>query len=144
MQIRLISTFGRSLPFARWDGVTLLELLNNQKCAQRLSPESRKGTEAYAESKASHESECSMNHEGSAASLEPEGVVACFERSIDKYISRYTQYLGDGDTKSYLKVVKKDPYNGTSVNNMCIIGHLQKRGARLHKMREDGPFENMM
>ena len=80
-----------------------------------------------------------MNHEGSAASLEPEGVVACFERSIEKYKSRYTQYLGDGDTKSYLEVVKKDPYNGT----VCI-GHLQKRGARLHKMRKDGPFKNMM
>ena len=118
-------------------------MLNNQKCAQRSSRESSKGTEAYAESKASHESECSMNHEGSAASLEPEGVVACFERSIDKYKSRYTQYLGDGDTKSYLEVVKKDPYNGTSVNNMCI-GHLQKRGARLHKMRKDGPFKNMI
>ena len=77
-----------------------------------------------------------MNHEGSAASLEPEGVVACFERSIDKYKSRYTQYLGDGDTKSYLEIVKKDPYNGT----VCI----QKRGARLHKMRKDGPFKNMM
>ena len=88
-------------------------MLNNQKCAQRPLRESRKGTEAYAESKASHKSECSMNHEGSAASLEPEGVVACFERSIDKYKSGYTQYLGDGDTKLYLEVVKKDPYNGT-------------------------------
>ena len=121
----------------------MIQVLNNQKCAQRSSRESRKGTEAYAESKASHESECSLNHEGSAASLEPEGVVACFERSIDKYKSRYTQYLGDGDTKSYLEVVKKDPYNGTSVNNMCI-GHLQKRGARLHKMRKDGPFKNIL
>ena len=82
-----------------------------------------------------------MNHEGSAASLEPEGVVVVLNGPL-KYKSRYTQYLGDGgggDIKSYLQVVKKDPYNGT----VCI-GHLQKRGARLHKMQKDGPFKNMM
>ena len=83
-----------------------------------------------------------MNHEGSAASLEPEGVVVVLNGpliSINQDILNILVMGGGGDIKSYLEVVKKDPYNGT----VCI-GHLQKRGARLHKMRKDGPFKNMM
>ena len=86
----------------------------SKKYAQCTSWRSRKDTEEY-EFMATHESQCLINHQGSASTMESKGVVTRFKRSVDKYNALYTQYLGDGDTKSYQKVVKKDPYNGTPI-----------------------------
>ena len=98
----------------------------------------------YNEFMADHDNECLTNHKGSAGMMEPQGVVACFMRSLEKYKTRYTQYLGDGDTKSYLEVVKNDPYNGVPINKLECIGHIQKRvGARLIKMKTDGVFKDL-
>ena len=115
-----------------------------KKCAQCTLWESRKGTVAYNEFMADQDNECLTNHKGSASMMEPQGVVSCFMRSLEKYKTRYTQYLGDGDTKSYLEVVKNDPYNGVPINKLECIGHIQKRvGARLIKMRKDGVFKDL-
>ena len=106
----------------------------SKKCAQCTSWVSRKGTEEYNEFMATHESQCLINHQGSAGTMESKGVVVCFKRSVDKYNVRYTQYLGDGDTKSYHEVDKEDPYNGTPIVKLECIGHIQKRvGARILK-----------
>ena len=57
---------------------------------------------------------------------------------------RYTKYLGDGDTKSYLDVVKNAPYKGVEIKKLECIRNIQKRvGARLLKMRKDGCFMNV-
>ena len=91
-----------------------------------------------------HENECEINHEGSAGAMEAKGVVTCFSSSVEKYNLRYTQYLGDCDTKSFLEVVKSNPYNGTAVNKRECIGHIQKRvGSRLLQMRKDGEFKEL-
>ena len=115
-----------------------------KKCAQCTAWESRRGTDAFEEFMSTHENECEINHEGSAGAMEAKGVVTCFSSSVDKYNLRYTQYLGDGDTKSFLEVVKSNPYNGTAVNKLECIGHIQKRvGSRLLKMRKDGEFKEL-
>ena len=45
---------------------------------------------------------------------------------------------------SFLEVVKSNPYNGTAVNKLECIGHIQKRvGSRLSKMRKDGEFKEL-
>ena len=99
-----------------------------KKCAQCTAwGESRRGTDAFEEFMSTHENECEINHEGSAGAMEAKGVVTCFSSSVDKYNLRYTQYLGDGDTKSFLEVVKSNPYNGTAVKKLECIGHIQKR-----------------
>ena len=113
-----------------------------KKCAQCTAWESRRGTDAFEEFMSTHENECEINHEGSAGAMEVKGVVTCFSSSVEKYNLRYTQYLGDGDTKSFLEVVKSNPYNGTDVNKLECIGHIQKRvGSRLLKLRKDGEFK---
>ena len=70
---------------------------------------SRKDTQEYNEFMATHESQCLINHQGSAGTMESKSAVRCFKRSVTKYNVRYTQYLGDGDTKSYQEVVKEGP-----------------------------------
>ena len=64
-----------------------------------------------------HENECEINHAGA---MEAKGVVTCFSPSVAKYNLRYTQYHGDGDTKSFLEVVKSNPYDGTAVNKPSV------------------------
>ena len=54
-------------------------------------------------------------------------LLLAFRLQLKKYNLRYTQYLGEGDTKSYLEVVRSDPYNGIEINKLECIGHIQKR-----------------
>jgi len=63
--------------------------------------------------------------------------VECFCRSLDQYNLRYTKYIGDGDTKSYQKVVAADPYSGVQIDKLECIGHVQKRvDSRLRKLKQ--------
>ena len=39
----------------------------------------------------------------------------------------YVEYLGDDDIKSYMEVVKSDPYNGTPVGKLECIGHYAEK-----------------
>ena len=57
-----------------------------------------------------HEEGCSANFAGTSGAMEVAGAVKIFERSIPTYSVRYTDYLGNGDTKPYLEVCERDPY----------------------------------
>ena len=117
----------------------------SKKCALCTSWEGRKGTAAYEEFinviRDSHE--CSINHDGSAGSMEAKGVVECFTTSVEKHNLQYTEYLGDGDSKSYKEVCDADPY-GKPIAKLECIGHIQKRvGRKLRNMKGDGLFKDL-
>ena len=79
---------------------------------------------------------CKMNHSGSAAAMEITGAKAIFSRSIEKHGLRYTQYLGDGDSKSYPAI--KDTYKSIEVEKLECVGHIQKRvGNRLRNLKKN-------
>ena len=82
--------------------------------------------------------DCSINHARSAGSMEIAGVLQCFKQSVHLHNLRYTNYIGDGDAKSYLEVVKADPYNGVPITKLESIGHVQKRvGSRLRTLKKE-------
>lgn len=83
------------------------------------------------------EHDCKLNHTGSAGSMEGVGATNIFKRSEASRDLRYTEYLGDGDTSAYQKVVDSKPYgDDTVVNKLECIGHIQKRiGGRLRKLK---------
>ena len=92
-----------------------------------------KDTVAYNSWKASHL--CKINHRGSAPSMEAEGAKRIFSRSIQSRKLRYTQFYGDGDSKSHTTV--KEIYPGVTVRKFECIGHVQKRvGNRLRNLRK--------
>ena len=69
--------------------------------------------------------------------MEAEGVVRCFEKSVESSKLRYVAYIGDGDSKAY-SVVKANTYHGVSVNKGECIGHIQKRvGSRLRRLKKE-------
>jgi hypothetical protein len=78
---------------------------------------------------------CKNNYTGSAGGMETVGAQRIFERSISKYNLRYTQYLGDGDSKSYQTV--KGTYEDIEVVKLDCIGHFQKRiGSRCRNLKK--------
>ena len=43
--------------------------------------------------------ECSINHVGSAGSMEASGLKECFMTSVETNKLRYTNYMGDGNSR---------------------------------------------
>ena len=73
-----------------------------------------------------------------APSMEPEGALRMFNQSVECNKLRYSEFFGDGDSKSYSTV--KDVYeedNITVVKKECV-GHVQKRlGTALRKLKKE-------
>ena len=79
---------------------------------------------------------CKANFEGSAAAMEPEGAKRIFKRSEDKHSLRFTDFYGDGDSKSFPAV--ENVYKGKLLQKLECIGHVQKRmGTALQKLKKD-------
>ena len=88
-----------------------------------------------------HKDKCSMNFEGSSASMECEGARIMWRRSEQDLQLRYTCLIADGDSKTHNALVEDDPYNGVSIVKHDCVGHVQKRmGSRLRKRRKEGCY----
>ena len=74
-----------------------------------------------------HKDQCQRNHEGSAGSMEPQGMLNSFRRSEEKHELAYEGYLGDGDSKSYHTVANADPpiYPDIEIKKLECCGHMQ-------------------
>ena len=95
----------------------------------------RKNDPGYIIWRANHN--CPINHEGSSSSMESEGAVKIFMRSIEKFNVRYVNYIGDGDSSAFAKVIESNPYPDITVNKLECIGHIQKRvGSNLIKLTQ--------
>ena len=112
----------------------------SQACKQcELHEHLDKNGEEYQRWKADHIA-CKANFKGSAPAMEPEGVDRIFKQSVELHNLRYTEYYGDGDSKSFNKV--KDVYqaSGITVEKRECIGHVQKRvGTALRKLKRENP-----
>ena len=108
----------------------------DKKCKACESWESKIDTAEYHRFLETHE--CSINHLGSAGLMKPSSVIRCFKRSVETLKPRYENFIGDGDLKAFLEVVKADPYDGFPVKKGECIGHIQKRvGSRLRKLKKE-------
>ena len=74
---------------------------------------------AFAEWRNSHI--CKYNYQGSTGGMEMEGGKRVFEYSISKYKLHYTEFLGDGDSKSFLTV--RNVYPEIEVKKLECVGH---------------------
>ena len=82
--------------------------------------------------KNNHEKNCQLNYVVSAPSMEAAGAKHTFSRSEPNYGVRYTEFLGDGDSKAFNEV--ENVYTDENVIKYHCVGHYQKRvGNRLRK-----------
>ena len=88
-------------------------------CKGCRSQENLKETnpDAYADWRNTHI--CTITYDGHAGGMETEGAKQVFNRSIDKHKLRYTHFLGDGDSKSFLSV--KDVYPDVEVKKWNVL-----------------------
>lgn len=72
--------------------------------------------------------------------MEPEGADRIFRSSVEQHNLRYTEFYGDGDSKSYNRVKGVYQDAGIEVEKKECIGHVQKRvGTALRKLKRDNP-----
>lgn len=97
---------------------------------------SKKSTVEFEEWEKSHEKECCANHTGSSGKMEMDAILEMFQASQQKYGVKYTNYIGDGDSKTYSNIINANPYGDTPVHKKKCIGHVQKRmGSRLRQVK---------
>ena len=83
---------------------------------------------------------CKSNFQGSAPAMEPEGAERIFQRSVELHNLRYTEFYGDGDSKSFSRIKNIYQDAGILVEKKECIGHVQKRvGTALRKLKRDNP-----
>ena len=76
------------------------------------------------------------NYQGSAPSMEVEGVKRIFKRSEQTRKLQYTEYFGDGDSKAYQEV--QDCYENIHIEKKECVGHVQKRvGTAVRKLKKE-------
>ena len=92
----------------------------------------------------SHEKDCMINHDGSSESMETEGTISIFKRSIEKRGLQYTIFVGDGDSSCYGKVKEAMSEIYDMQKEECV-GHIQKRmGTALRKFVADNKGQKLM
>ena len=75
-----------------------------------------------------HSSECPANFFGTSQAMESSAAIEIWGRSVDKHSLAYTTYVGDGDSSSFKRLERNNPYKGMEVirKEECL-GHTQKR-----------------
>lgn len=105
-----------------------------KKCKQHEKLKKSK-PEMYEKWYKKHKKVCTINHVGSAGAMEVTGAERIFNRSIEKRGLRYTEYLGDGDSKGFEVVASKNPH--IKLAKLECVGHVQKRvGTRLRNLKK--------
>lgn len=71
--------------------------------------------------------------------MEADAITVMFNRSKTLYKTKYINYIGDGDSKTYKQVVESEPYgNKVKIIKKEYINNGQKRmGSRLRKCKKD-------
>ena len=83
---------------------------------------------------------CKANFWKSAPAMEPKGADRIFRRSVEKHNLRYTEFYGDGDSKSFTRVKGVYEDDGIEMEKKECIGHVQKRvGTALRKLKRENP-----
>ena len=73
---------------------------------QRIERENHHIKRAFKQQK--HVGKCKINHTGSSAAMETEGVMRIFQRSENEQNLQYTEYFGDGNSKAYAEVKQEE------------------------------------
>lgn len=74
------------------------------------------GTEEYAEWLEIHAQEYQAKHEGFADKMEVDAVIEMFQRSKILHSAKYTNYIGDGDSKTFKDILDVQTYKKFTVN----------------------------
>ena len=88
-----------------------------------------KNSQEYEKWYETHKAKCFKNYEDSSGSMEKEGALVMWSRSISKNKMMYTSFIGDGDSSTYGELLKLDPYKTQKkkIDKIECINHVAKR-----------------
>ncbi|GFX50751.1 uncharacterized protein TNCV_2723352 [Trichonephila clavipes] len=83
-----------------------------------------------------HSSLIEKNYSGSAGKMEVDGMLRIFNRSEKLHNLKYSNYIGDGDTKTFNALSENKPYGDDYlIQKIECVGYVQMRmGTRLRKL----------
>lgn len=78
--------------------------------------------DAFEEWYEDHKDSCSSNHTGSSGKMEVDSITEMFSRSVEKFGVMYSNYIGDGDSKTFTGILNSNPYGDecTVTKNECV------------------------
>ncbi|GFU19499.1 uncharacterized protein TNCV_4371711 [Trichonephila clavipes] len=98
---------------------------------KEVAEESMK-TAAVEEYSSSPDNLLRKNYSGSAGKMEVDGMLRIFNRSEKLHNLKYSNYIGDGDTKTFNALSENKPYGDDYfIQKIECVGHVQKRMGRL-------------
>lgn len=111
----------------------------SKNCKECTGWRGKEGTKKFQDWWEGHQHLCEANYLGSSGSMNASGLLAIFKRSDENYSVRYTEFLGDGDSKGHKLIVQEAVYGDKEVKKLECVGHVQKRlGSRLRSLKEAG------
>lgn len=91
-------------------------------------------SEEYHDWLETHVETCDANHVGCAGKMETDAMVEMFQRAEELHGTKYVNYIGDGDSKTYNKIAEALPHE---VKKKECVNHVQKRmGTRLRNCKK--------
>ena len=102
-----------------------------------------RNSEDYQKWYTAHKSSCLINHDGSSESMEKEGAISIFRRSIERRGLQYVEFVGDGDSSCFANVKEAMADIYKAEKEECV-GHIHKRiGTALRKLVRDNKGRNL-
>ncbi|CAG2204023.1 unnamed protein product [Mytilus edulis] len=103
-------------------------LSNECKGCKKWEREGKTNTREFLAWFVEHDKVCTLNHEGSAKTMEAQGAVMLFRRSEEFNGLQYTTFVGDGDSLAFGSVVDTHPYGpNIIIQKEDGVGHIQGR-----------------
>ena len=133
------SLFGVTTLIAFYSGKVVDLIVKSAYCHSCTLKKRTLDEDQFEEWYETHKESCTSNHDGSAGKMEVDSIVEMFSRSEENYGVKYTNYIGDGDSKTFNGILKINPYGVDCpvIKNECV-GHVQKRmGTRLRNKRKE-------
>ncbi|GFX51078.1 uncharacterized protein TNCV_2734291 [Trichonephila clavipes] len=109
------------------------DVINNKlsRVMKEVAEESMKMA-AVEEYSSSPDNLLTKNYSGSAGKMEVDGMLRIFNRSEKLHNLKYSNYIGDGDTKTINALSENKPYGDDYlIQKIECVGHVQKRMGRL-------------
>ncbi|EZA47079.1 hypothetical protein X777_16771 [Ooceraea biroi] len=132
------SLFGVTTIIGYYSGKVIDLVVKSSYCQACVYWRKKEDTDEYTEWYEEHENECFANHSGSAGKMEVDAMKEMFSRSEEKFKVKYTNYIGDGDSKTFNAILNLNPYgDDVSVIKTECVGHVEKRmGTRLRNAKK--------
>ena len=105
----------------------------SKECRECMVWREREGTVAFQEWWEGHQHLCQVNHFGSSGSMDASGMLSMFQRSVEAHSARYTEFLGDGDSKAHKLITKQAVYGDVDHNR---FRHSHRKSSKRAKSRQ--------